>query len=477
MTTLKNEISRLVGPVLKKQGEVIAPVLNPVKYEAERQANLIRAMLNTSMDDTIETPLSDQKQMFLQHSKEGLLLIYRILGKTVLVDREGNPTVVPGDGCRLLSAGESEINTLTFTMRGENLFDGDIVQGAMNMGEEKNWMEYWRASKFLRVDANTSYICNWKYNGEHRVMNVDEFDKDFVYVKRNTVFKDQVFTTSPKTCYLRLSGCATQTGVPINMSLVKNIVLKYTGCTGDFKEYKETSSDFFINEPLREIPNGTYDEIIDGKIIRRILALTIDGITNEGILFYSNWGNKYDSANTVCFHISSKTLLGEYGSPTFTRQACSDYLVYNDSGGVTGKHDFECFYVAPDSDPPYIAFRIYKHKLKSYDEAGIKEFFKTNPITIFLERKVEKTDKLKQPLMMQCFENSNVSNNNTITPYMKYKYSGSLAFKEAVRSHNEEISTNKNDVDNYVFPLLMDMDYQVIVMEEAINNVGGVNNG
>lgn len=462
--SLKENLTRMIDPVLKKQGDIIAPSLNPVKYESQKQTNLIKAMLSTSTDDTIETPLSDMRNTYLQNAKGGILSIDRVLGKTILVNEYGEKVSTPAHGCRFLSVGENEIGTLKFTSKTKNIFNNEIVKGSIDMkGEETTWQEYWKTMTYIEVDPGITIKFSSKYNGIMKSGYIYEYDKDKKYLKTTYQGANVPLTIGINTKYIRLGSLATNTGVPIILSSVSEIQLTLNAANDDYVSYEEHKRDFYIGEPLREIPGGNFDEIKNNQIIRRILSVKV---TDKNYIGY--W-KSFDTNNTVCFYTTINEF-GSYPNPLITNQAYCDCLPKSPNG-VGSNDNYECFHMGTTADPPYIAMRIYKDKLKEISVEGIKAYLKDNPITFLVERKEPIIEDVKEPIALQAYKDGVVTIENDITPYVKYKYSGNIAFKEAINLHSQEIDTNKQDVDNYVFPLLMDMDYQVLVMNEAIDNM------
>lgn len=86
--------------------------VDEVKFKETYQGRIIDCMVGEVDDNYIETPETDAPIVKLEYSKEGVVKVPSIKGKTMLVDADGQITDTPGEGCRLVSVGENEDNKI-----------------------------------------------------------------------------------------------------------------------------------------------------------------------------------------------------------------------------------------------------------------------------------------------------------------------------------------------------------------------------
>lgn len=99
------------------KGKGVIDRINRIKFEEEYQGRIIDCMVGEVDDNYIETPETDAPIVKLEHSKEGVVKVPTIKGKTILVDADGNETDTLREGCRLVSVGEEEDNKLIISSK------------------------------------------------------------------------------------------------------------------------------------------------------------------------------------------------------------------------------------------------------------------------------------------------------------------------------------------------------------------------
>lgn len=143
MSNVRTQIGKAIGKSLNSYHSRVKPKIDELKFKEQYQGRIIDCMVGEVDDNYIETPETDEKVVKLEHSKDGVVKIARIKGKTILVDEEGNETDTPGEGCRLVSVGEDEDNKLIILSKNEDnslshkteillkepLREGDYIEG------------------------------------------------------------------------------------------------------------------------------------------------------------------------------------------------------------------------------------------------------------------------------------------------------------------------------------------------------------
>ena len=120
---VRTQIGKVVGKSLDAYHKRMKPTVDELKFKEQYQGRIIDCMVGEVDDNYIETPETDAPIVKLEHSKEGVVKIPSIKGKTILVDADGNETDTPAEGCRLVSVGESEDNKLIILSKNKNLIN------------------------------------------------------------------------------------------------------------------------------------------------------------------------------------------------------------------------------------------------------------------------------------------------------------------------------------------------------------------
>ena len=144
MHSIKDTIKQLIGKSINAYNtQHVKDVVSELKFKEQYQGRIIDCMVGEVDDNYIITPETDSSIVKLEHSKEGVVKIPSIKGKTILVGSEGNETDTPGEGCRLVSVGEEEDNKLIILSKNEDnslshkteillkepLREGDYIEG------------------------------------------------------------------------------------------------------------------------------------------------------------------------------------------------------------------------------------------------------------------------------------------------------------------------------------------------------------
>ena len=118
---IRTQMNKVVGKSLNAYYQRVKPAIDDIKFKEQYQGRIIDCMVGEVDDNYIETPETDAPIVKLEYSKEGLVKIPTIKGKTILVDADGNETDAPGEGCRLVSVGEDR-DKIIILSKNKNLF-------------------------------------------------------------------------------------------------------------------------------------------------------------------------------------------------------------------------------------------------------------------------------------------------------------------------------------------------------------------
>lgn len=141
---------------------------------------------------------------------------------------------------------------------------------------------------------------------------------------------------------------------------------------------KESIKTYQLDQPLRSLPNGVKDEIVDGKLIRRCGEIIFKGDSNEPwISLESNVS--WSDSNILAFDLKGLNNIktGSY----FIHQSVIRSSYY----AVTGVSVKDSSYIATWSAGPTIVLGVERLKLSSQDVLGLKQWLNSNPVKLIYE--------------------------------------------------------------------------------------------
>lgn len=348
---IKEKMKQLIGKSINKYNtQHVKDVVSELKFKEQYQGRIIDCMVGEVDDNYIETPETDSSIVKLEHSKEGLIKVPSIKGKTILVDADGNETDIPAEGCRLVSVGEEEDNKLIILSNNKNLFNPNcsITDNVYidNNGIISPMSGYAVTNEYIKVKPSTNYICE---NSNH----VGFYDINKNFINRGATWNSQSFTTPSNCHYIRFQiewiGLENR-NLNLHRFAEGSSINRF-----EIPPYQYHKTEILLKEPLRE---GDY---IEGKKIYRNVKQ--DGLT-----------------------------------------------------------------------------------LIPLEEPIIEE--------------------LPNSITLQGFDDTTMYIENSITPTVTYGYNALIPYKEEVLNQQQEVETNTLDIEQNIIPYLMDMEFNLMLMED-----------
>lgn len=276
--SLDNKLKNLIGESLNsftddKFSDQISKI-KQLKFKEEYQGRIIDCMVGEVDDNYIETPETDEAIVKLEYSREGVVKVPSIKGKTIIVDSEGNETDTPGEGCRLVSVGEEEDNKLIFTTKSKNLFDKNKFNPTIIDGKEM--YSYKILNDYIPegLKEGTRYTVSFRYKNPN---NCSWANIVLVYsnvqwqTTVNCIYEanegDIVKVTTVDGRWLSKIYFNTQNSKEL---YIYDIMIEENSNVTEYTDYNFNKVEILLNEPLRSLPNGVCDEIIGNQLIRRI---------------------------------------------------------------------------------------------------------------------------------------------------------------------------------------------------------------
>lgn len=437
MSNVRTQIGKVIGKSLNGYHSRVKPKIDELKFKEEYQGRIIDCMVGEVDDNYIETPETDENIVKLEHSKEGVIKIPQIKGKTILVDADGNETDTPAEGCRLVSVGEEEDNKLIIlSNKGANIWNGKIV----NENE----------TDFIRILGNDVTITMPLYRKEEGAcyIRVDVFDKNKNKTRQFLMgdnYKRQSYSLTQDEFYIKVIGVRKE--VPLEVTLESLPFLLHTSPNlvpiGNAIQHK---TEILLNEPLRKLPNGICDEIIENKLIRRIGVYKFDenarfgtsGMTpqEKTTIFQGGFANDVKSGSGVYTD----------GIKTISINSDEEGLCSNLSG----------------TEAKRIYFRFSRDKNLNVD--NVHNYICNLNLNILYELEEPIVEELSNGITLQGFDDTTMYIENSITPTVSYGYNALIPYKQELLNQKEEVETNTLDIEQNIIPYLMDMEFNLMLM-------------
>lgn len=446
MSNIRTQIGKIVGKTLNDYHGKVKPMIDELKFKEEYQGRIIDCMVGEVDDNYIETPETNAQILKLENSREGLVKVPSIKGKTILVDSEGNETDTPAEGCRLVSVGEDEDNKLIILSRNKNLFDYDKY----NINSQRNML--------ISVKKGETYTLSFKYYKEFTYSN-DKRVQLMISTIPNLSGEGEVeggviaravspeivgnryklSITSPIDGYLYMR-CVFR---PLQDCLCDFILLKDEDMI-DFIEPKYHKTEILLDEPLRSLPNGVCDEIVGNQLIRRVGKILLKGTENWTLGSTFGEYNRFRLIHGLQF--SFKPYEINYNTDRILP-------VPNKQWQDENEHI--------ELDQLYISITSEIENVNNF-----KQWLVNNPLELFYEFKEPIIEELPNGITLQGFNDTTMYLENSIVPTVQYGYNALIPFKEELLTQKEEVETNTSDINDNIIPYLMDMEFNLMMMEE-----------
>ncbi|MBP3905900.1 MAG: hypothetical protein J6D12_02165, partial [Peptostreptococcaceae bacterium] len=187
---IRTQVNKVIGKSLNAYHEIMKPVVDDLKFKEQYQGRIVDCMVGEIDDNYIETPETDSPIVKLEYSKEGVVKIPTIKGKTILVDSDGNATDTPGEGCRLVSVGEEESNKMIILSKNKNLCTpfkkGAIIATTGEISFSEANVKISVITDFIPIDSNKNYYLQGVEKNSIRDAwyFIAMYDNDKKYIKR-----------------------------------------------------------------------------------------------------------------------------------------------------------------------------------------------------------------------------------------------------------------------------------------------------
>ena len=273
----------------------------------------------------------------------------------------------------------------------------------------------------------------------------------------NTLQKKQYsFTTNKNGCIsIRFTN-----EMMLGVNIAKNIMLSEV--VGEYIPKKSNKIQFSSIEPLRSVGN-TKDKFVF-KNNKLMIERNIGEITIKDTILSTSKSSDTNRTYTTRFVLDKKLF------PNIKLQTGNAFK--SDRFKHTSwSLDVEGFGIGSNLD-----FNILNIRLSSLDVKGLAEWFKNNPTKfayILTEPTYEEIPFELQKIILEGYENGTLFFDTNIPPTSTVTYAGETPIVKSVRLNKTEVLNNTNDINDNIIPYLMDMDYRVVCLQLATEEIEG----
>lgn len=456
MSNIKTQTGKVIGRSLNAYHSRVKPKIDELKFKESYQGKIIDCMVGEVDDNYIETPETDAPIVKLEHSKEGLVKIPTIKGKTILVDADGNETDTPAEGCKLVSVGEAEDNKMIILSNNPNLYSHGLRKGSWKYGVDTKYNVFDENAKGvsdrlsnikpIKIKPNTTYKFIFEGSTNINLLHCFFYDENGDYFN-DINFKNTIYgkVTSPDGAYYMCFFSGNDVA-DINYKFMltedENIV--------EYVEHKSHKTEILLDEPLRRISDTVYDVIQGNSITYNTVKKVLDGSED-----WRNFNNGFiEKTETIdVYFINNQKHNTNVLCDTFPK-VNSTYL--HDVEGISGA----------GGSGTNIWVSVAKSRLETPDRDGFKKWLKENPITIIYELEEPIIEELPNGITLQGYDDTTMYIENSITPTVSYGYNALIPYKKELSKQKEEVETNTLDIENNIIPYLMDMEFNLMLMED-----------
>lgn len=252
---------------------------------------------------------------------------------------------------------ESVNNDLVMKSCGKNLFDKTIKENILQNNFVKTNGEISLATGTLSIRQKVKPNCIYSLSGNYNrsVVRFEDINNTYISHTNNKII------TTPSNCEYIVWYIGNE---EILNKTVDKVQIEENSVETTHEPYKEDVRQITLSEPLRSLPNGVCDEIANGKLIRRVGKVVLDG--------GKSWTPHQVDDVYISFIGSIKDEKQRYDN-----KICDKFKVTQ----WVGKLD-EMLWLQGGSS---WGICIKKDKLQTQDIQGFKEWVQANPITIYYE--------------------------------------------------------------------------------------------
>ena len=271
----------------------------------------------------------------------------------------------------------------------------------------------------------------------------------------NTLQKKQYsFTTNKNGCIsIRFTN-----EMMLGVNIAKNIMLSEV--VGEYIPKKSNKIQFSSIEPLRKLD----------KFVFKDNMLMVERNNAEKVLNGTeNWS--YDTSNSTQ-EVGRFGLHNEGMKGNRSLVICDKYA-FKTNYTMTS-HNYEGTFTSIGGNTLYLDTML--NKLETKDLNGFKKWLSKNPVKVvyeLVEPVYEEIPFELQKIILEGYENGTLFFDTNIPPTSTVTYAGETPIVKATKLNKTEVLNNTNDINDNIIPYLMDMDYRVVCLQLATEEIEG----
>ena len=233
-----------------------------------------------------------------------------------------------------------------------------------------------------------------------------------------------------------------------NNQFIKNLQLKLVDISNNFTERKFNKIQFSSIEPLRKWDRFAFK---DGQLMIERYSKKVDlGVEwsskqqlNTGIYRYTlnNIEGIYSMAETICNTITTVSLSDTY-----------------------------------DKVFKYFTNTIWYQTYDDFTLEELREYFTNSNTSLIFKLKKPTYEEIPydlQKIILEGYENGTLFFDTNIPPTATITYAGETPIVKSTKLNKTEVSNNTADINDNILPYLMDMDYRIVMLQLATEELEG----
>lgn len=246
------------------------------------------------------------------------------------------------------------------------------------------------------------------------------------------------------------------TQVGNNKVELRNIYVCELSEKTSYEKQQSYSASAALDEPLRSLPNGMCDEIVEEELIRRVGEVVFDGS--------ENWTLWRESSNTIGFIYNHNSIMNKDWYSSQISLICDRFI--SKSGNNFNEDDSEA--IAQWNANNAILVRINKRALKTLDVSGFKQWLAGNPITVLYELSKPVITDINADLNIRTFDDkTHIATEGLVKAELKFKAPANL--RAVVNQVADRITEAEKLVDELLLPNIVGVDYERTLFEFNYN--------
>ena len=228
--------------------------------------------------------------------------------------------------------------------------------------------------------------------------------------------------------------------------------------------HKSHKTEILLDEPLRK-----YDYILNSRLYRKCKNIQIESdFKVYGHQIWNDYYGVYMGINGDFSEIAPNRISGE-------TVYYSKFIINHNRWDIVADYGVQAMnmYMISTNLSKFIQLfcKIPKNEVDLYAgtiDEKVQQWFNDNAprLDIVYEIAEPIIEELPNSITLQGFDDTTMYIENSITPTVSYGYNALIPYKNELSNQKEEVEVNTLDIENNIIPYLMDMEFNLIMMED-----------